>query len=107
MGGTGGKCTERGPMYKHVLIPTDGSELSIGAVRHGVAFAKDAGAEITFLTVTPPFNAFELGQMLPLRDPGEYTKHSEERAAEHLATAKKIAEAAGVSFETVHAEHRH
>src|SRR3712207_7141481 len=42
------------------LIPTDGSDLSIGAVRQGVRYAKESGARMTVLTVTPPFNAFEL-----------------------------------------------
>jgi nucleotide-binding universal stress UspA family protein len=27
-------------MYKHILIPTDGSELSLKAVQHGILLAK-------------------------------------------------------------------
>ena len=43
-------------MYKHILVPTDGSELSTAAVRHGLALAKDSGARVTFLNVVPPFH---------------------------------------------------
>jgi nucleotide-binding universal stress UspA family protein len=32
-------------MYKHILIPTDGSELSNKAIRHGVALAKAVNAK--------------------------------------------------------------
>ena len=31
-------------MYKHILIPTDGSDLSKKAIRHGVALAKAVNA---------------------------------------------------------------
>ena len=41
-------------MFKHILIPTDGSDLSNIAVVNGVRFAKEIGAQITGLTVTAP-----------------------------------------------------
>ncbi len=34
--------SERSVMYKHILIPTDGSELSMKAVEHGILFGKGA-----------------------------------------------------------------
>jgi len=43
-------------MYKHILIPTDGSELSNMAIRHGVALAEAVNAKITGITVTTPFH---------------------------------------------------
>ncbi|HRY07819.1 MAG TPA: universal stress protein [Hyphomicrobiaceae bacterium] len=45
-------------LFKHILIPTDGSELSLKAVRHGVALAKAMGAQVTAMTVQPPFTDF-------------------------------------------------
>ena len=33
-------------MFKHVLIPTDGSSLSKKAVKAGIAFAKEFGATV-------------------------------------------------------------
>jgi nucleotide-binding universal stress UspA family protein len=42
-------------VYKHLLIATDGSELSHKAVRQGVALAKTLHAKVTAITVTAPF----------------------------------------------------
>jgi len=39
-------------MYKHILLPTDGSELSKAAVKHGIALAKAIGAKVTALVVS-------------------------------------------------------
>ena len=36
-------------MYKHILIPTDGSKLSDGAAVAGVKLAKALGAKVTAL----------------------------------------------------------
>ncbi|MEQ1713143.1 MAG: universal stress protein, partial [Hyphomicrobium sp.] len=41
-------------MYKHILIPTDGSDLADRAVEHGLQLAKLTGAELTLLRVTAP-----------------------------------------------------
>jgi nucleotide-binding universal stress UspA family protein len=43
-------------MYTHILIPTDGSELSNNAIRYGVALAKAVNAKVTGITVTTPFH---------------------------------------------------
>lgn len=40
-------------MYKHIMLPVDGSALSVKAVDECLAFAKSAGAKVTFLTVVP------------------------------------------------------
>ena len=42
-------------MYKHILIPTDGSELSNKAVEHGAALAKAINAKVTIMTVSMPY----------------------------------------------------
>jgi nucleotide-binding universal stress UspA family protein len=45
-------------VYKHILIPTDGSELSRKAIEHGIALAKSVNAKVTVMTVTAPFHVF-------------------------------------------------
>ena len=40
-------------MFKHLLVPTDGSALSLSAVQRAVSFAKEAGARITFFYAEP------------------------------------------------------
>ena len=41
-------------MYKHILVPTDGSELSKKAVDHGIGLAKALNAKVTAVTVSEP-----------------------------------------------------
>lgn len=43
-------------MFKHILIPTDGSPLAQIAIDSGFALAKDAGAKVTVITVAEPFH---------------------------------------------------
>jgi K+-sensing histidine kinase KdpD len=47
---------EESAMYKHILIPTDGSELSNKAIQHGVALAKAVNAKVMAITVSTPFH---------------------------------------------------
>ena len=42
-------------MYKHILLPLDGSEFSMKAVSEGIDLAKAVGAKVTFITVVPHF----------------------------------------------------
>ena len=51
-------------MYRHILIPTDGSELARRAVQHGLALAKVVGAKVTALTVEGVFAAKKMSQAL-------------------------------------------
>ena len=45
-------------MHEHILIPTDGSDLSKDAVRYGIALAKAVNAKVTAITVSTPFHVF-------------------------------------------------
>ncbi len=42
-------------MFKHILVPTDGSKLAARGVKAGIGLAKALGARITALHVTPPY----------------------------------------------------
>lgn len=42
-------------MFKHILLPTDGSPVSDKAVRRGIEFAKKIKARVTALHVVPEF----------------------------------------------------
>ncbi len=42
-------------MFRHLLVPTDGSELSQLAVDHAVQMASEIGAMVTFFHVQPSF----------------------------------------------------
>ena len=44
-------------MYRHILIPTDGSELAEHGVAHGLALAKSVGAKVSVINVVEPLFA--------------------------------------------------
>lgn len=48
-------------MFKHLLVPTDGSALSQSAVVRAVSFAQEAGARITFFYAEPEAPAAYMG----------------------------------------------
>jgi nucleotide-binding universal stress UspA family protein len=41
--------------YKHILVPTDGSPLSLKAAKEAAQLAKDLDAQVTAVFVTPPW----------------------------------------------------
>ena len=92
-------------MYNHILIPTDGSELSKLALYEGVALAKALGARVTVVTVTTPFHVFTANPYMITDTPGKYREHMAALAGQYLDVAKKIAAAAGVPCALVHIEH--
>ena len=88
-------------MYKHILVPTDGSLLSAKAVKEAIKIAKACGAKLTALHVMPDFHAYvsEHYQVLPgIAAPLEhkYKEESAERAGKILEAARAEAIMAGV-----------
>ena len=94
-------------MYKHVLIPTDGSELSANAEAAGLTLDRSLDAKVTVLTVTPPFQLVGTEPMLVIASEPEYEKAQAERAAKTLERVKATAAAIGVPVETVRMIHPH
>ena len=94
-------------MYKHILIPTDGSELSKKAVDHGIGLAKALNAKVTSVTVSEPFHVFAVEPVMVTDTPDEYKKRVAALAAKYLKWAKDAATAAGVACDVVQVEHEH
>ena len=94
-------------MYKHILIPTDGSELSKKAVDHGIGLAKALNAKVTAVTVSEPFHIFAVEPGMLTDTPDEYEKRIAALAGKYLKAAKDAATAAGVPCDVVHVEHEH
>jgi nucleotide-binding universal stress UspA family protein len=82
-------------MYNHILIPTDGSELSKLALYEGVALAKALGARVTVVTVTTPFRVFTANLYMITDTPEKYREHMAALAGQYLDVAKNIAAVAG------------
>ena len=40
-------------MFRHLLVPTDGSDLSRRTATHAISFARETGARITFFAALP------------------------------------------------------
>ncbi|MGH8429228.1 MAG: universal stress protein, partial [Solimonas sp.] len=89
-------------MYKHILLPTDGSELSAIAVRDGIQFAKEIGARVTALHVTAPFHPTELTPSAFTAHIQEHDAKAKESAQGALGAVTEAARAAAVPCTTVH-----
>ena len=94
-------------MFKHILVPTDGSDLSEKAVKHGVALAKTLGATITALTVSRPFHVMTLEPGMLADTPQAYARHVADRTKKHLDHVSQAAQDAGVACEAIALEHEH
>lgn len=94
-------------MYKHILIPTDGSPLSSEAVDRALDFAKDAGAKVTVLIATEPLHIFSLArdEITPMYS--EYERQVSEHAHRLLAAAEQKAKGLGVPCNTLTVENAH
>jgi nucleotide-binding universal stress UspA family protein len=94
-------------MYKHILIPTDGSELSAKAATQGVQLAKSINARVMAVTSSPTFRTFAVGPVMVTDTPDQYEKGCAARARHTLAEVAAKAKAAGVAYEGVHVVHDH
>ena len=76
-------------MFKHILIPTDGSELSAKAARQAVMLAKAVGAEVTGFYAAPDYDNtayFGAGYTLRVPSPKDHAELSQKQAREYLST---------------------
>jgi nucleotide-binding universal stress UspA family protein len=94
-------------MYKHILIPTDGSELSERAIEQGVTLAKSSHARVTGITVFPTFHTFAVTPMMVTDTAEQYRKDCQAYGEKYLGVVERAAAAAGVPCETVQATRAH
>jgi nucleotide-binding universal stress UspA family protein len=92
-------------MYKHILISTDGSELSAKAIKEGVALAKAIHVEVTAITVSETFHSFSINPVIVTETPEQYQKDSDARAEKYLGVAANAAKAADVPYEGIDVTH--
>ena len=87
-------------MFKHILVPTDGSELSEDTVRRAVSFAKEAGARITAFYAMPEFPVTYYGEggLIDSITPEQFTALAEREAQEVLGFVANLCQEAGVDF---------
>ena len=97
-------------MYKHILVPTDGSALSDKAVGAAIRLAKLTGARITAFHAVEPYPlqgayAAEASGVAELQ-PEKFAERSEQYAKRVLAAVASAANAANVACATAYATSR-
>lgn len=93
-------------MFKHILLPTDGSTVAAKAVTAGIALAKDMGARVTayYVIEPPPTNLYSEGYVGERRLVEELERRAREIGQRSVDEVKTAAQAAGVACDTVIAE---
>lgn len=94
-------------MYKHILISTDGSEVAQKGLDHGLALAKEIGAQVSIITVTESFPVYAsagagIGAGWVPIEMADYDKVQDEFANRVFTVAQQAADQRGVAVETVH-----
>jgi len=90
-------------MYKHFLLPTDGSEPSQAASEAALLLAAETGAKVTALNIQRPFIPPVFAEM-PIAAPyadSEYEKAVARVSARVLSAVKERADALKVSCRTL------
>lgn len=94
-------------MFRHLLVPTDGSDLADGTLARAVSLAAEAGARITFVHAQESFlsrpEAGLYGESLVL-DPSvaqQFSQAEHDYSSHVLDRARAAAEEAGVPCSTV------
>jgi nucleotide-binding universal stress UspA family protein len=91
-------------MYKHILIPTDGSELSRAAALSGVKLAQSVGAKVTAFFAAPAPTPLVYEGIVPVKytTQEEHERMIEKTAERYLGVIERACEKAGVPCRSVH-----
>jgi nucleotide-binding universal stress UspA family protein len=87
-------------MFKKILLPTDGSELSIKAVQGALKMAGQLGASVVGLTVVEPYSYSTLSEYRP-ETLEAFEARNAQAAEQRLAPLVQAAKEANVPCETV------
>ena len=91
-------------MFKHLLIPTDGSTLSKKAVAQGVKFAQETGAKVTGFFAAPPYRPVVYEDFVPANymSAKAHEEATAKLAAKYLGSVEKACKDAGVPYQSLH-----
>jgi len=90
-------------MFRHILIPTDGSPIASRTVRAGIRFARETGARVTgyYAFDTLKANVNYGGYMVSEKVVAEIDKRAKHMGERYLRAMEKLAKAARVRFDSV------
>ena len=85
-------------MFKHILVPTDGSRLSSDTITRAISFAREAGAKITFFYAMHDYPMTYYGEeaLADPTTPERFAEIAQSRADEILGAAETLAGADNV-----------
>jgi nucleotide-binding universal stress UspA family protein len=83
-------------MFKRILVPTDGSDITAKAVQTAIAMAKLHGASVYTISVKEPFPYSAISEMQPV-PPQEFYDAQERIAAARVKAVTDAATSAGVA----------
>jgi len=86
-------------MFSKILVPTDGSELSLRAIQGALGLASKLGAKIVGVTVVEPYAYASLSEYRP-ETIAEYEQRADHMARERLAALENLARTAAVPVDT-------
>jgi len=88
-------------MFKHILIPTDGSQLATKAIKAGIEMAKEMGARVTgYCAQEPvPVHLYGEGYVADKQMTAEFERRAREHAEDCVEQVAAAAKARGVPFE--------
>ena len=88
-------------MYRHILIPTDGSELAEHGVTNGLSLAKSLGAKVTAIVVEEPYPSYSFAELGAFEELANLKVQIKKYTASVLDRVAKAAKEAGVSCDAV------
>lgn len=90
-------------MFKHILIPTDGSRTAAKAIHAGVKLAKEMGASVTGVHAQEPvpMHVYGEGYVADRQLAADFERRAGDYARKCLDEVGEAARAAGVPFEAV------
>ena len=91
-------------MFKSILVPTDGSTLSLKAIRRAVQLAKEQKASVTGVYVGPEWQPDRSGEstLSGFVSPTQHAAIVKKTADRYLTAIRKAAAAAGVRCQCKH-----
>ena len=86
-------------MFKRILVPTDGSEITTKAVNTAITLAKTVGAQIYTISVKEPFPYSAISEMQPT-PPQEFFDAQERIALARVKAVSTACATAGVACQS-------
>ncbi|MEO7066080.1 MAG: universal stress protein [Rhodanobacter sp.] len=85
-------------MFKRILLPIDGSDLSLRAAKLGVELAQTCSARVHALHVVPSYQTITYVTDMLSTTEAIYTDDAVTRAEDYLQKVRNLAENAGVKY---------